>query len=350
MQKLIKEFWDNLSDGREVDLYTLTTSDGASVTISTLGGGLIKMMMPDRNGILGDCILGFDKPEPYLDPNNGYLGLLVGRFANRIRNGIFTLDGIKYRLPLNDNGANCLHGNGRLSYNIWKVDEAADDHLTLSFFSPDMEDGFPGNFTCTVTYTLTEDHVLRIAYKAECDQNTYVNLTNHAYFNLACDESTIYDHVMQLNADTFTPIDSINAPTGEIRPVAGTAMDFTEPKPLRDGVLAEMPDVVAIVGIDHNFCLRNKEGDFAQAAIFTEPKSGRKLEVWTDMPGIQIYTSNFMAEETGKYGLKNGNHRGCCFETQRYPDAPNMPQFPSSLLKAGETFETVTEYRFGAEA
>lgn len=346
MKPYVKEFWDCLPDGRKVDLYTLTTDDGASVSIATLGGGLIKMMMPDSNGNLGDCILGFEKAAPYLDQNNGYLGLLVGRVANRIGGGSFTLDGVKYTLPINDNGVNCLHGANRLSYNIWTVEDAADDHLTLSFFSPDMEDGFPGNFNCVVTYTLTEDHTLRIAYKATSDKKTYVNLTNHAYFNLACNEDTIYEHILQLNADKYTVIDQYSIPTGENRPVAQTAMDFTTPKRLGQDIHSDMPDVQAVGGYDHNFCLRNAEGEFAQAVIFSEPVSGRRLEVWTDMPGIQIYTSNFLAEEMGKHGLKNGLHRGCCFETQRYPDAPNKPDFPSAILMPGDVFETVTEFRF----
>jgi len=349
MKKIEKKFWDYLPDGRAVDLYTLTASDGASMTIATLGGGLVSVMMPDRDGTPGDCVLGFDSPAPYLDPDNGYLGLLVGRVANRISHGTFSIDGVTYKLPVNDNGANCLHGNARFSYNLWHVEEAADDHLTLSFFSPDMEDGFPGNFNCTVTYTLSEDHTIGIRYQAACDKKTYVNLTNHAYFNLACDESTVYDHLLQLNADAFTVIDAVSAPTGELRPVAGTPMDFTAPKPLRDGILADMPDIKAVGGIDHNFCLRNKEGDFAQAAVFTDPGSGRTLEVWTDMPGIQIYTANFLKEGMGRHGRMNGLHRGCCFETQRYPDAPNRPEFPSALLQPGETFETVTEFRFSVK-
>lgn len=346
MKKYTKRLWEYLPEGHPVDLYTLTTDDGASVTISTLGGGIINLYMPDKNGKMDDVVLGFEHTLPYLDPDNGYMSLLVGRVANRIRNGAFTLDGIDYTLPLNDNGFNCLHGNGRFSYNQWEVVEAADDHLTLMFFSPDMEDGFPGNFTCHVTYTLTEDHTLRIAYKATSDAKTYVNLTNHAYFNLACDESKIYDHILQLNADYYTPIDKTNAPTGVIAPVAGTDMDFTTPKRIGEGILSDMADITATGGIDHNYCLRNKEGEFAQAVIFTEPVSGRKMEVWTDMPGIQVYTSNFLVDGMGKHGLMNGLHRGCCFETQRYPDAPNCPNFPSAILNAGEVFETVTEYRF----
>lgn len=346
MQKFKKRLWEYLPEGHPVDLYTLTTDDGASITISTLGGGIINLYMPDKDGHLGDVVLGFEHPVPYLNPDNGYMSLLVGRVANRIRNGAFVLDGMDYSLPLNDNGLNCLHGNGRLSYNQWEVVEAADDHLTLMFFSPDMEDGFPGNFTCHVTYTLTEDHTLRIAYKASSDTKTYVNLTNHAYFNLACDESKVYDHIVQINADHYTVIDETNAPTGALAPVKDTPMDFTAPRPIGEGILSDMPAIVATKGIDHNFCLRNEEGTFAQAAIFTDPKSGRRMEVWTDMPGMQVYTSNFLAEDMGKHGLMNGQHRGCCFETQRYPDAPNCPEFPSALLMPDQVFETVTEYRF----
>lgn len=345
MKAIVKKFWTNLPDGRSVDDYTLTTDDGASVTISTLGGGLREVMMPDKNGVLGDCILGYDHPEPYLEQSNGFLGLLVGRAANRISNASFVIDGVTYPLPANDS-TNCLHGNCRLSFNTWKVEEAADDHLTLSFFSPDMEDGFPGNFNCTVTYTLTEDHTLRIAYKATSDKKTYVNLTNHAYFNLASDERRIYDHILQVNADKYTVIDKVGAPTGELRPLAGTPMDFTKPTPIGIGILSYMADTKAVGGIDHNYCLRNKEGEFAKAVVYTEPESGRSLEVWTDMPGIQIYTANFLPEGMGRHGLMNGLHRGCCFETQRYPDAPNQPEFPSAELGAGETFETVTEFRF----
>ncbi len=345
MKKIERKFWANLPDGRGVDEYTLTTDDGASITVSTLGGGLREVMMPDRDGKLGDCILGYETPEPYLIQSNGFMGLLVGRFANRISNASFELDGATYRLPANDN-TNCLHGGGRFSYNTWKVEEAADDHLTLSFFSPDMQDGFPGNLTCTVTYTLTEDHTIRIAYRAVSDKNTYVNFTNHAYFNLACDGSKIYDHTLWLDADRYMVIDEISAPTGELPPVAGTPMDFTEPKPIGETILCDMADIQAVGGIDHNFCLNSAAGAFAKAAVFAEPKSGRALEVWTDLPGLQVYTANALPEGMGRHGLMNGKHRGCCFETQQYPDAPNHPEFPSSLLRAGETFETVTEYRF----
>ena len=347
MKSFTKKFWNTLPDGRGVDLYTLTADDGAFVSIATLGGGLINLVVPDKEGHLGDCILGFDDPAAYTIPENGYLGLLVGPYANRIAKGQFYLNDKLYQLPINDNGVNCLHGNGRFSMNLWEVKDVSDTQLTLTFFTPDMEDGFPGNLTCTVTYTFTDDHVLSIEYAATTDQDTFVNFTNHAYFNLACDDSLIHDHILQIDADSYTELNEANAPTGAIKSVKeNPEFDFTAPKAIGQDIDANQPDLNKARGYDHNFCLNHEQDRLSKAAVCTDPKSGRTLEVWTTEPGMQVYTANFMPGIPGKYGYPVAVRRGVCFETQHYADSPNQPDFPSTLLKAGETYLSKTEFRF----
>ncbi|MCC8023282.1 MAG: galactose-1-epimerase, partial [Clostridiales bacterium] len=211
----------------DVQLYTITNAQGASISVSTLGAGLVRLLMPDRNGVLGDCVLGYDFPDPYLDARNGYQGLVVGRFANRIAGGRFHIDGIEYNVPKNQDNCLCLHGAGRLSFHNWNEVQSTDNSLTLSFFSPDMEDGFPGNFTCTVRYILTAANTVRIEYRVESDRRTIANVTNHAYFNLACDERTIDDHLLTVHADYYTETDEHIVPTGNLKPLQDTPLDFT---------------------------------------------------------------------------------------------------------------------------
>lgn len=343
---IIREPFGQLPSGDKIDLYTIKNKNGASIRVSTLGAGLVSIMMPDRNGVLGDVILGYDNPTDYIDPDHGYQGLVVGRVANRIANGRFVLDGIEYNLPKNQNNCLCLHGAGRLSFHQWVVDSHTDNTITMSFFSPDMEDGFPGNFTCVTTYTLTDDNTVRINYTASSDCKTVANITNHAYFNLSCDESTVHDHYLMVNADKYTETDENIIPTGGFTPLAGTPMDFTVPKRIGDTIDIGFPDITAVGGYDHCFCLRNEKGQFAQCARLEEKGCGRVLEVYTDLPAVQVYTANSMVDSIGKNGLKTGFRRGICLETQLYPDAPNKPDFPSCYIDENDPLVTTTEFRF----
>lgn len=343
---IIREPFGMVPEEGKVDLYTLSNSSGASISVSTLGAGLVRVCMPGKDGTLGDVVLGYDNPVDYLNPDNGYQGLVVGRVANRIAAGRFVLDGIEYNLPKNCNNCLCLHGAGRLSFHLWKVESHTDSTITLSFFSPDMEDGFPGNFTCVVTYTLTEDNTVRVAYKVTSDCKTVANVTNHAYFNLACDESDINNHYLMVNADAYLETGEGIVPTGGQKAVAGTPLDFTSLKRIGDTIQSDFPDMVAVEGYDHCFCLRNEKGQFAQCARLEERESGRVLEVWTDLPAVQVYAANCLADSMGKYNLKSGYRRGICLETQLYPDAPNHPEFPSCYVDEAEPFETTTEFRF----
>ncbi len=349
---ITKKAFGALDDGTAVELYTITNKSGASVSLQTLGGGIQALNMPDRNGRLADVVLGFDEPQPYLDGDTGFQGLLVGRFANRIRDAKFTLDGKEYRLPANQ-GSWTLHGGGRFSYTIWQVKETGDDSVTFEKFSPDGEDGFPGNFTMTVKYTLTEDNTLRIEYTILSDKKTPANPTNHAYFNLGGrPQDTIENHLLKINADYFTETDPNQLPTGEITPVRGTMMDFTEAHKIGDNIDVPFRATLGDVGYDNNYCLRNKFGEFAEAAVLYDEESGRKLSVYTDMPALQLYCGGWLAK-SGNHGKANGDvtyRRGVALETQFYPDSVNFAdKFPFEYAAAGEEFKTVTEFRFTAE-
>ena len=336
-------------NGKDVDLYTITNKNGARVSLMTLGGGIQSLYMPDKNGEMGDVVLGFDSPEPYTDPDLGYQGLLVGRYANRIREAKFTVDGVEYNTPKNQ-GTWTLHGGGRFSFNIWDVEGTSDSSVTFSFASPDMEDGFPGSFKMTVKYTLTDDNVLRLEYTVNSDKKTVANPTNHAYFNLSCNnDKTVEDHLLQINADYFTETDDSQLTTGELSEVKGTMLDFTEMCKIGDKIDEPFRAVIDGIGYDNNYCLRNREiGKMAQAAILADEESGRKMEVWTDLPGIQLYCGGWLSKDNtlGKNGNIVKYRRGAALETQFYPDALNHPNFPFKYVEANEPFTTVTEFRF----
>lgn len=346
---IIREPFGTLDDGCKVDTFTIKNNSGAKLVLSTLGAGIVKILMPDKDGVLGDCVLGHNDPKLYAIPDNGYQGLTVGRVANRIGNGRFVLDGIEYNVPRNCNNCLCLHGAGRFSFNTWEVEGTTDNSVTFSFFSPDMEDGFPGNFTCKLTYTLTEENIVRLDYIASADTKTVANLTNHAYFNLACDNSKIHDHILMLNSDFYTETDESIIPTGNFKTVKDTPMDFTSAKKIGDGIDSDFEDIVAVGGYDHCFCLRNNKGEFALAARLEDEVSGRVLEVYTDMPGVQVYTCNGMPESQGKDGVNPGYRRGVALETQLYPDTPNKPDFPSCYIDENEPLVTTTEFRFSVD-
>lgn len=346
---LKKEMFGSLPTGEEVLLYTITNESGASVSLSTLGAGWVRAMMPDKTGTMTDVILGFDEPQPYTDPDNGFQGLVVGRVANRIKGGAFDIDGVSYHLPKNMNGVATLHSDGMLSFRVWQVKGTTENSVTFCTESPDMEKGFPGNVQVEVTYTFSEENALRIDYNAVTDKKTPVNLTNHAYFNLA-GSGKIYDHVLTIFADSYTECDENIVPNGRLCPVEGTPLDFRAPRRIGDDIDKEIPLLTNVGGYDHNFCLRGAAGEMSPCAVLEDPLSGRVLSVFTDLPGVQLYTSNCLPDGVpAKNGSELGHRRGLCLETQFYPDSVHHADFPNCMMEPGEPFHSVTEFRFSVK-
>lgn len=333
-----------------VTLFTLSNSRGMQADITHYGGIITSLRVPGRDGHLTDVVLGFNTLEEYL-PGKGYLGCIVGRYANRIAGGKFTLDGKTYPLAAN-NATNHLHGgiNGfnKAVWNAATEQTPEGPALKLTHISPDGDEGYPGELTVTVTYTLTNDNELRIDYHAVTDKPTIVNLTNHSYFNLAGEGAgDILGHEVMLNAANFTPVDKNLIPTGEIRPVAGTPLDFRQSTVIGKHIADNDEQLKSAGGYDHNFIIDGAAGQMRLAARVTEPKSGRMMEVYTDQPGVQFYTGNFLDGSCiGKSGQAYKHRCGLCLETQHYPDSPNKPNFPTTVLRPGETYQTTTTYRF----
>ncbi len=337
------------SSGAEVHLFTLTNRQGVTVTLMSYGAAVVSILTPDRAGVTADIALGFDSFDGYLDPaRNSYFGCVVGRYANRIAGGQFTLNGVTYQLATNEN-SNHLHGGLRgFDKVVWDFAVAEADgaaSVAFSYLSPDGEENYPGNLRVDVTYTLTDANALRIYYRARSDKDTILNLTNHTYFNLS-GANSILDHELLINADAFTPINAQHLPTGEIRPVAGTPFDFRQPTPI--GARIHQPDEQLQLGsgYDHNFVVNGAPGELRLAAIAHDPASGRVLEVHTTEPGVQLYTGNFLNGAVGKGGRRYGRHAGFCLETQHFPDSPHHPHFPSVVLRAGDLFESRTDFVF----
>jgi len=334
------------ADGAAVDVYTLANKAGLEARIMTYGAILVSLKVPDRKGALADVNLGFDTLDGYLG-THPYFGAIIGRYGNRIAKARFTLDGVEYRLAANNN-ANTLHGGikgfDKVVWTAEPVESGRGPGLKLTYLSKDMEEGYPGNLAVTVFYTLTDTNELEIRYEATTDKATVLNLTNHAYWNLRGEGSgDILDHILQLEADKITAVDSpVNLiPTGEIVPVAGTPFDFTKPHTIGERIAAVEG------GYDHNFVLRSGGGTMAMAAHVEEPESGRIMEVWTDQPAIQLYTGNFLdGSVVGKGGKAYQKHFAFCLETQHFPDSPNHPNFPPTVLRPGEVYRTVSVYKF----
>jgi aldose 1-epimerase len=337
--------------GEAVDLYTLTNGRGMEATISTYGGVVVSLKVPDRSGTPGDVVLGFDNFEGYLKPPP-YFGAIVGRYGNRIANGKFTLDGVEYTLARN-NGDNSLHGGIRgFDKRIWTVTHSSGQRLELTYLSKDGEEGYPGNLTTTVTYTVTDNNELKIDYAATTDKDTVLNLTNHSYFNLAGQgEGDVLAHEVVIRADRFTPVDKTLIPTGELRSVEGTPLDFRQLHRIGERIDSGDEQLVLGHGYDHNFVLNKPGTTLESAATVTEPKSGRVLEVLTTEPGVQFYTANFLdGTLTGKGGKVYGRRSAFCLETQHFPDSPNKPGFPSVVLKPGGRYQSTTVYRFSTDS
>jgi aldose 1-epimerase len=339
-------------DGRPITLYTLTNTHGVEVRAMTYGGIIVSLRVPDRKGQLADIVLGHDKAEGYI-PNPPYLGAIVGRYANRIANGTFTLDGKTYTLPKND-GPNTLHGGMTRTFDkvLWDGEPLKGKNgVAFSYLSKDGEEGFPGNLKVTVTYTLTDSNELVIDYTATTDKATPINVSQHSYFNLKGEgNGDILDHEIMINADKFTPVDKNLIPTGELRAVKGTPFDFTTSTKIGTRIEDSYEQMVLGHGYDHNFVLNRKGAGLSLAARVYEPTTGRALEVSTTQPAIQFYSGNFLdGSVTGKEGHVYKRRYGLCLETQHYPDSPNHPDFPSTILKPGEKFHQTTVFKFSAK-
>lgn len=340
-------------DGRAVVEYTLRNAAGAALKFIDYGGIVTEIAMPDRTGALANVTLGFANLADY-EANAPFFGTLVGRFCNRIGGARFTLDGTEYRVTANE-GANMLHGgNGPTSFNrvVWNVEVLSPTQARLTHVSPDGAEGFPGTLSVAVTYTLGDDNAWRIDYEATTDKPTVLNLTNHAYFNLAGDGAgSIERHVLQIAADAITAGDNAGIPSGELMPVAETPFDFREPTPIGARLRSPHPQMAGRAGYDHNYVLRMAPAPLPAFAVrVSEPTSGRSLTIETTEPGVQFYSGNFLdGTLTGRAGRQIRQSDGFCLETQHFPDSPNQPAFPSTVLRPGETFRSTTIHRFGTD-
>ncbi len=345
MSQIEKQVWGQSLSGEQVQLYTLRNTHGMEATVTDFGGHLVTLKTADRDGNFDDVVLGFDDLGGYLR-KNPYFGALVGRYANRIANGEFTLNGRTYHLARN-NGENALHGGIEgFDKRVWDSREISGPALQLTYISKDGEEGYPGTLTATVTYTLTDENELKIDYRATTDKPTVLNLTNHSYFDLSGQfAGEILQHKVTINADRFTPINQHLIPTGELCDVAGTPFDFRQPKFIADDIDDDDEQLKLALGYDHNFVL-NGSG-LRLAARVLDPQSGRVLEVLTTQPGMQFYTGNHLdGTVTGKSSVVYKFRYGFCCETQHFPDSPNQPGFPSTKLDPGQEFRAQTIFRF----
>ena len=348
--EMVKKDVFGTHNGKEVYLFTLTNKAGNFIKLTNFGAKINWIEVPDKNGKKDNITFGYDTFDETLKGDMSF-GSVVGRYANRIAKGKFTLDGIEYNTPLN-NGPNTLHG-GPLGWHsvVWNseiIKGSKVPAVKFTYVSPDMEEGFPGTVKAEVVYTWTDNNEIVMAYKCTTDKKTVVNITNHAYFNLhGAGNGDILDHVLTIKASSFTPVDSVMIPTGEIRPVAGTPFDFTTPHAIGERIGDKYDQLVLGRGYDHNYVLDNKEE--VDASVY-EPVSGRLLEVITDQPGLQLYTGNFLdGSQTGHGGKVFKYRSGLCLESGHYPDSPNHPDFPTTVLNPGETFVSITIYRFSVK-
>ena len=350
---IFREEFGTAADGSAVEIFSLKNSGGMEARIMTYGGIVVSLNVPDREGKFDDVVLGFDSLAEY-ERHHAYFGALIGRYANRIANAQFALDGAVYQLAAN-NGANHLHG-GRQGFDrrIWTArpsDREQGAALELRYFSPDGEEGYPGNLDVKVCYTLTESNELKIEYWAVTDRDTIINLTNHSYFNLSgAGAASILDHELFINADRFTPTDNTSIPLGELRPVDGTPFDFRQRCGIGSRIDADNEQLRFANGYDHNWVLNKTENELSLAASVFEPTSGRRMDVETTEPGIQFYSGNHLdASIKGKGGREYPFRSGLCLEAQHFPDSPNQPDFPTTVLRPAEEYLQTTVYRFSVE-
>lgn len=334
-------------DGKQTHFYILKNKNGMEAAITNYGGHLISLLVPDKTGKLTNVVVGFDDIDKYKKAMSAYYGATIGRYGNRIAKGHFVLDGKRYYLFIN-NKPNTLHG-GEKGFNdvVWDAKQINDHTIELTYLSKDMEEGYPGNLNCKVTYELTDDNAIKISYEATTDKPTIVNLTNHSYFNLnGIGSGTILNHIVELKAANYLPVDSTSIPLGKIAPVAGTPFDFTKPAEIGSRINESDEQLKNGKGYDHNYVL-DKHGLNTAIATVTGDKSSIKMEIFTEEPGLQFYSGNFMSgTNTMLCGGKDDKRTAFAMETQHYPDSPNQPQFPSTVLKPGEVYKTVTIYKF----
>jgi len=328
-------------------IYTFENANGMVMEVSDFGASMYSLLVPDKDGNECDVVLGYDTPAEYESPSRTFFGVTVGRSANRIAGGRFTLNGKEYQIDQNQNGNNLHSGEDFYSFRVWDVKESGENHITFSLHSPDGDQGYPGAVDIEVTYTLTDDNEVQIDYLALPQDDTIINLTNHSFFNLNGHASgTILEQEVWVDADAFTPTDKTLIPTGELRPVEGTPMDFRIKKPMGKDIHEEYEALeLGGGGYDHNWCLNNN-GKFAKVAEMSSGLSGIKMEVYTDLPGVHIYSGNYLREEVGKQGIIYKQYQAMCFETQYYPDAINQENFESPIVKKGEEYHTRTVYKF----
>ena len=339
-------------DDKQTNLYFLKNNNGMQAAITNYGGRLVGLLVPDKDSKLTDVVIGFDSVQQYQSSTEPYFGATIGRYGNRIAKGKFTLDSKQYTLATN-NGTNTLHGGKKgFQYVVWDAKQIGDSILELTYLSKDMEEGYPGNLHVKVIYTLTNDNELKLDYEATTDKKTVVNLTNHAFFNLNGQGSgTINNHVLMINADNYTPVDSTLIPTGKIEPVANTPFDFRKPTMISKNVDANDVQIKNGKGYDHNFVLNaNKGTGLNKAAIVTGDKTGIVMEVLTQEPGLQFYGGNFMQSKNKmKDGSMDDFRTAFCLETQHFPDSPNQPSFPSTVLEPGKVYKTNSVYKFSVK-
>jgi len=342
--------FDMVHEGKEIQLFTLRNSHGMIVQITNYGGKIVSIIVPDKGGNFADVCLGYESAEEYV---NGIasLGATMGRVTNRIANAQFTLNDSTYHLAKN-NGEHTIHGGNKgFRYQVWDADQIDDKTIELSYFSPDGEEGFPGNLQLTVRFKVTEDNELKLTYRATTDKTTVINFTNHAFFNLAGEgNGDILNHQLMVNAEYYTPVNETAIPTGEILTVKDTPLDFSKLTTIGDRIDEDFDQLKYVGGYDHNYVIAKNEGELGLAALLYDPESGRVMEVKTTEPGIQVYTANSLTEnDKGKGGKTYGPQSSICLETQHFPDSPNHPNFPSTTLNPGEQYISTTIYRFSTK-
>lgn len=337
-------------DGKQTDLFVLKNKNGMEVCITNFGGRMVSIMVPDRDGKMQDVVLGFDSIQDYIKYPTDF-GATIGRYANRINQGKITVDSVTYQLPQNNYG-HCLHGGPRgFQYQVFEARPLGEQSLELTYLSKDGEEGFPGNLTCKVIFTLTDDNAIDIRYSAETDRSTVVNMTNHSYFNLDGNPSlTNSDYLLTIDADAYTPVDSTFMTTGEVASVEGTDMDFRQPTAIGTRINNDFLQLKYGKGYDHNWVLNTRCDDSRACTTLESPRTGIVLDVYTNEPGIQFYAGNFLdGTVTGKKGIVYNNRAAVCLETQKYPDTPNKPEWPSALLKPGEKYDSHCVYKFSVK-
>ncbi|SFU09187.1 aldose 1-epimerase [Algoriphagus locisalis] len=336
---------------KKVETYEIKNANGMKMKVTNFGARVTNLWVPDKDGNLVDVVLGFETLDEYTTSGEKYFGAAIGRYGNRIADGKFTLNGEEYTLPQNNNGQTLHGGPGGMDFVIWDVEKSGENGLIFSYTSPDGEEGFPGELKVKMVYTLTGDNEFKVTYEAETDKATPVNLTHHSFFNLnGAGNGDVLDHTLKLNASKFTPVNEVLIPTGEIANVDGTPFDFTTATKIGDRIDQENQQLKFGGGYDHNWVLDKSGNELTEAAVISSPQTGIEMEVWTTEPAIQFYSGNFLdGSVSGKGGKVYELRSAFCLETQHYPDSPNQPNFPSTILEPGEKYEQTCIYKFGTK-